>query len=114
MISFTAEAGRPISEFASRGSIHVPISKIDSQAHAGCIYLLPGGVVGMHPAEQRQLFMVVQGSGWVRGGNSGQVPIEAGQAVLWEAGELHGSGTETGMTAIVLEGEHLELYREQA
>ncbi|WP_245752285.1 cupin domain-containing protein [Planifilum fulgidum] len=51
-----------------------------------------------------QLFLVVSGSGRVRGEASDRVPIRAGEAVFWEAGEGHESGTETGMTAIVIEG----------
>jgi quercetin dioxygenase-like cupin family protein len=70
----------------------------------GCMHFDPGGVIGFHPAGVNQLFLVVSGSGWVRDETSGRIPIRAGQAVYWEAGEGHESGTETGMTAIVIEG----------
>lgn len=33
--------------------------------------------------------------------------MAAGEAVLWESGEEHEAGTETGMTAIVIEGDML-------
>jgi hypothetical protein len=114
LISINPESGRAITEFGSQGAVHVPVAKLGSLAQVDCLYLHPGGMVGMHPAVQRQLFMVVQGSGWVRGENTGRISIQAGQAALWEAGELHESGTESGMAAVVLEGERLELYREQA
>jgi hypothetical protein len=47
----------------------------------------------------------------VRAGVSGpegeRIAVAAGQAVHWDAGEEHESGTETGMTAIVVESERL-------
>ena len=69
------------------------------------IEIEPGGVVGRHPAAVAQLFVVVEGSGWVSGGGGEREPIAAGEAVLWEEGEEHESGSEGGMTALVLEAE---------
>jgi quercetin dioxygenase-like cupin family protein len=53
---------------------------------------------------ETQLFLVLQGEGWMRGETSKQTSIQAGQAAHWEGGEWHESGTETGMTAIIFEG----------
>jgi mannose-6-phosphate isomerase-like protein (cupin superfamily) len=66
-----------------------------------------GGVLGRHPATAPQLFVAVRGSGWVSGGDGEREPIEAGEAVAWELGEEHESGSDEGMTAIVVEGESL-------
>jgi quercetin dioxygenase-like cupin family protein len=71
------------------------------------IEIAPGGVVGRHPAAVSQLFVVVRGSGWVSGADGEREPIEAGQAVLWDQGEEHESGSDTGMTALVLESASL-------
>jgi quercetin dioxygenase-like cupin family protein len=73
------------------------------------IEIAPGGVVGRHPAVVTQLFVVVRGSGWVSGSNGEREPIEPGQAVLWDEGEEHESGSDTGMTALVLEGASIAL-----
>jgi len=54
------------------------------------------------------LFLVAQERGWARSGNAAQIPIEAYQAVFWDRDEWHETGTEPGMTAVVLEGEHLD------
>jgi quercetin dioxygenase-like cupin family protein len=75
--------------------------------HVGCMRLGPGGVVGYHRAASHQLFAVVEGEGWVRGAGPDRIPIQAGQAALWESGEEHEAGTDTGMVAIVVEGEAL-------
>ena len=55
------------------------------------------------------LFAVVAGSGWVSGAEGGREPIRAGEAVLWEPGEEHESGSEDGMTVLVVEAETLDL-----
>ncbi len=75
--------------------------------HVGCMYFKPGGLVGYHPASTYQLFVVVEGEGWVRGEAPDRLPIRAGQAALWEPGEGHEAGTDTGMTALVVEADSL-------
>ena len=71
------------------------------------IELAPGGVVGRHPAVAAQLFVVVSGTGWVSGSDRDRVPIRAGEAVAWEPGQEHESGSDEGMTALVVEAESL-------
>jgi len=85
------------------------VRRLAPQAHVVVIEIGPGGVVGRHPAAVRQLFAVVRGAGWVSGGDGERVPIRAGEAVLWEAGEEHESRSDTGMTALVVESESLQL-----
>jgi mannose-6-phosphate isomerase-like protein (cupin superfamily) len=65
----------------------------------------PNGVLGRHPAASAQLFCVVVGEGEVCGSDGIAVPIRAGQAALWEAGETHETTTTEGLMAIVLEAE---------
>ena len=40
---------------------------------------------------------------------AGREAIGAGEAVLWDQGEEHESGSEEGMTALVLESESLQV-----
>jgi mannose-6-phosphate isomerase-like protein (cupin superfamily) len=108
LFRFDTEVGRTIDKF---DSVNVTISKVllrTEVSHIGCMHLGKGGVVGYHPAVVPQLFLVVQGEGWVRVDGTERVPIKAGQAAFWEAGEGHESGTEIGMTAIVIEAEWLD------
>lgn len=75
------------------------------ELHVGCMRLRPGGAVGYHQATTRQLFAVVEGTGWTRSGEAGRrEPISAGGAVIWESGEWHEVGTDDGLVAIVVEG----------
>lgn len=59
-----------------------------------------GGLLGMHPTRYWQLFCVIEGSGWVRLEGEDRQSIRARQAVLWQPGEVHESGSETGMTVL--------------
>jgi hypothetical protein len=61
-------------------------------------------------ADSRQLLCVTVGSGWVAGADGIRAPITAGQAAAFERGEAHETGTETGLTAIVLEGDGFSVW----
>lgn len=76
----------------------------NGQFHIGCAYLNAGGRIGLHQATSNQLLLVVQGEGWVSGEDVTKVPIAVGQAAFWVEGEWHETGTETGLTALIIEG----------
>ena len=63
----------------------------------------PGGVLGEHPARQWQLLLVVAGSGWASGAGGDRCPLSEGQAVVWAPGEIHESGSDTGMTVLIVQ-----------
>lgn len=96
-------------EVTAPSSVSARVRRLATQAHVVAIEVAAGGVVGRHPAVVAQLFVVVRGSGWVSGANGEREPVEAGDAVLWEQGEDHESGSETGMTALVIEAESLDV-----
>ena len=77
-------------------------------ARVGCMYLERGGLIGFHQAAVPQLFLVVQGKGWVRGEENEKRRITQGEAAFWDAGEGHETTTDTGLTAIVIESEVLD------
>jgi len=51
-----------------------------------------------------QLFLLVEGKGWIRNEFDEVFPIKEGQAIFWAQNEWHESGSETGMTAVIIEG----------
>lgn len=109
---FGSEYGRDIHAFGSQNLVMTRVLSSMDELQTGCMHLGPNGVVGYHQATAPQLFMVVSGSGFVRGQENGEQPIEAGSAAFWEAGEWHETRTEHGLTAIVIEGISLNLYME--
>jgi quercetin dioxygenase-like cupin family protein len=108
LYSFGATHGRPITEFGSvRVTINGIVYVLEGDVQVGCMRLAPGGRVGAHQATTRQLFLVISGEGWVRGPELERTPIVVDQAAFWEPGEEHESGSETGMVALVIEGDSL-------
>jgi quercetin dioxygenase-like cupin family protein len=95
-------------EVTAPGSLGARVRRLAPEAHVVVIEVGPGGVVARHPAVVAQLFVVVRGSGWVSGGEGGREEIGAGEAVLWEPGEEHESGSDIGMTALVVEADTLD------
>jgi quercetin dioxygenase-like cupin family protein len=96
-------------EVTASGSVSARVRRLAGDAHVVVIEVGPGGVVGRHPAGMAQLFTVVSGSGWVSGADGEREPIRAGEAVLWQPGEEHESGSDEGMTVLVVEAESLDL-----
>ena len=95
-------------EVTAPGSVSARVRRLAPEAHVVVIEIAPGGVVGRHPAVVPQLFVVASGSGWVSGDGGEREAIRAGDAVLWDQGEEHESGSDEGMTALVVEAESLD------
>ena len=91
------------------GSINAAVRRLSAGAHAVVIEVEPGGIVGRHPTGAVQLFAVVRGSGWVAGSDGRREAIGAGEVVVWETGEEHESGSDEGMTALVVEADSLDV-----
>jgi quercetin dioxygenase-like cupin family protein len=93
----------------AHGSVSAAVRRLAAKAHVVVIEVKPGGVVGRHPAGVAQLFVVARGSGWASGGDGEREQIQAGEAVAWEPGEEHESGSDEGMTVLVVEAESLDV-----
>jgi len=61
-----------------------------------------GSLLGRHPTKLWQLFMVIEGSGWVSGDDEVRHSISSSEAVLWHPEEEHESGSDSGMSALIL------------
>lgn len=94
---------REISQFGSVGFSLATIGVL-KPGHVSVLELAPGGVVGRHPAVGGQVLVVLDGTATVSGGYDGPSEVAVGQAVVWESGEDHETRSETGLTALVLEG----------
>jgi quercetin dioxygenase-like cupin family protein len=67
------------------------------------VRLAAGGSIGRHPTQLWQVFLVVSGSGWVSGASRDRRMLQAGEAALWSPGEDHASGSDEGLTAVVVQ-----------
>lgn len=100
--------GRPVEAFGSREVAASPIQHEPARLVATALRVGAGGEIGGHEATLDQLFLVIEGEGWVAGPDGVRLPIATGEAAFWYAGEHHGAGSNAGMSAVVLEGEGLE------
>jgi quercetin dioxygenase-like cupin family protein len=78
---------------------------------AAVFRLRPGGRIARHPAAVPQILAVLDGDGTVSGADGSPVPVSAGDAVYWAAGEEHETVSEHGLTALVLEGDAVRPFR---
>jgi quercetin dioxygenase-like cupin family protein len=97
-------AEHEVTGYGSIGLHATRIARFAETAQATCLVVAPGGVIGTHPASSHQVLLIVSGSGWAAGSDGMRVPIAAGQAAYWTPGEVHTTGSDTGLTAIALEG----------
>lgn len=84
-----------------------------SLIQAAIFRVAPGGGVLRHPATFPQVLAVLEGSGEVSGADGVVEPIAAGEAVFWHKGEEHEMTSDAGLTALIIEGESLDRFRER-
>jgi quercetin dioxygenase-like cupin family protein len=101
---------RLINAYGSIGLHATRIASGQGGVTVTCLAVRPGGTIGTHPATGEQLFLVIEGSGWIAGADGIRHPMEAGQGARWATGEVHTSGTDSGLTALAVEGSSLLLF----
>lgn len=100
---FDPEVGKENGQFGSLKAIIARVVQMDDEAKINAIYLQPNKSISHQQAMTQQLFLIVKGNGWVRSESDKILAITEGQAILWEKDEWHESGTENGMTAVIIE-----------
>jgi quercetin dioxygenase-like cupin family protein len=103
IFDFGSAVGRPLTAFGSSNVWFAPVLR-RTPVSVVCMRVAPRGTIAAHPAAAAQLFLVVEGEGWVRSAPGDAVAIKAGQAAFWQSNESHESGSETGMVVIIVEG----------
>lgn len=81
----------------------------DQPSHVGVMDLGENGIVGYHEATVPQMLIILEGEGWVRAGEKAKVKVTAGDVVLWDKWEGHETTTDSGLKAIVIESEGMDI-----
>ena len=105
---FNKDAGKKITEFNS-DFILSRICQTQNITNIVWMHLEKNGIIGLHQAIVPQLLLIVNGEGFVRGESEEFVKVHTGEAVFWEKDEWHETKTDTGLTAIVIESEALDM-----
>ncbi len=97
----------PIVDFASAGASSVAVADGEGDVHIYFVTFDPGGSIGPHEAGFGQLFFPILGSGWVAGEDGERCPVSPGEAGCISRGEVHSKGSESGMTALMVQVDDL-------
>lgn len=108
LVRFGQAESRAIDRFGSAGFAVAPLARTGS-GQVVCARLDPGGRIGRHPAVGRQLLAVVAGTAIVSGADGIEQRLSSGDAVVWEPGEEHETRTDEGLTAIIVEGDKVDV-----
>lgn len=103
LLNFRPEQDTPITEYHSQHASAVALASGHGEAHVYCVHLTAGGEIGAHEADFAQLFLVVEGSGWVSGSDGRRQPLGQGEGMMIARGEVHAKGTPSGLTAIMVQ-----------
>ncbi len=101
----------PITNYSSRRASSVHLGSGSGDSHTYALHFEPGGEIGEHETGFGQLFIVTDGSGWVRC-ESDHYEVQVGDAIFLPRGVLHAKGSETGMSAIMVQAFDLEPGRQ--
>ncbi len=108
IFQFGQQSGKHINKFNSNFIIS-RIMQYTGSFHMNCAYLEQNGVIGYHQAPMSQLLLIMNGKGQVKGNDDIFIDIQQGDAVYWEKDEWHETRTTSGLTAIIIESEQLDL-----
>ena len=103
IVDFSPERAESIAQFGSIGASSVRVGDGQGEAHVYCVRFAPGGRIGEHPTGFGQLFLVIEGSGWISGQDGVRVAIAAGCTAYFPRGEQHAKGSDVGMIAIMVQ-----------
>jgi quercetin dioxygenase-like cupin family protein len=108
-VAFVPRGGVPL-EGVTIAPLTPPISE-DSPFMAAIFRFAPGGRIPRHTGTFPQIIAVLDGSGEVSGADGVGEPIAAGDALLLSRDEEHEVTSAVGLTALIIEGEHLDRFR---
>ncbi len=107
VLRFDKTVAEVVESFSARATSSVHLGSGSGESHAYVLHFQPGGEIGEHETEFGQLFIVVDGGGWVRSGPD-QYEVGTGDAVFLPRGTMHAKGSKSGMTVVMVQAFDLE------
>ena len=109
IVDFAGGSAEPITAYESVATRAIALADGEGEAHVYCLRFEAGGRIGEHPTGFGQLFLVIEGRGWVEGEEGRRVELAAGQGAWFRRGERHAKGSDHGATVIMIQVRDLEL-----
>jgi quercetin dioxygenase-like cupin family protein len=101
-----------ITRYDSASADSARIAAGHGEAHVHLISFAAGGVIGTHEAGFGQLFVVLEGTGWVAGEDGRRIALVPGELAFITRGERHSKGSEYGATALMIQVRDLDALEE--
>jgi quercetin dioxygenase-like cupin family protein len=108
VIDLTGQATELITDYGSIDAHSIRLTEGRGDARVHLVVFDPGGSIGPHEAGFGQLFVPLLGAGWIAGTDGIAVSISPGTAGFVRRGEMHSKGSDTGMTALMIQVRDLE------
>jgi quercetin dioxygenase-like cupin family protein len=99
----------PVVDFQSRDAGAAELAFGSGEAHIHIVHIAAGGEIGPHVAGFGQLFLCLEGSGWVAAADGEHVSISRGQFAYFARGERHSKGSVDGLRALIIQTRDLHL-----
>jgi quercetin dioxygenase-like cupin family protein len=109
LFNAAARALVPVVDFQSRDTGAVELAIGSGEAHVHIVQIAAGGEIGPHVAGFGQLFVCLEGGGWVAAGDGERVSISHGQIAYFARGERHSKGSAVGLRALIVQVHDLHL-----
>lgn len=99
---FDPKLGKEDGPFGNVKAIIARVLQLDNRAEINAVYIHPGEQLSVQQVMSQQMFLLVDGEGWVKNESGEKKTVTQGQAIFWGESELPESGTESGMTAVII------------
>jgi len=99
----------PVVDFQSRDAGAAELAAGSGAAHIHIVHIAAGGEIGPHVAGFGQLFLCLEGSGWVAAADDERISISRGQVAYVARGERHSKGSTDGLHALIIQVHDLDL-----
>ena len=110
LIRFDKSVANAVEDYGARSTTSVHLGSGSGESHAYVLHFEADGEIGEHETGFGQLFVVVAGAGWVVS-EADRHEVGIGDAVFLPRGVVHAKGSESGMTAIMIQMDNLEPTR---
>jgi quercetin dioxygenase-like cupin family protein len=98
-----AETMYKIREHGSSNVFLSSVIDVDRAATIHWMHFDPHGTIGGHSLTSPQIFLIVEGKGWVKSNQLEPIPVMTGDGIFWDAGEWQEAGPDGGMIVIFME-----------
>ena len=103
LLPATGAAWELVERYGSRGATTTRLADGSGEAHVRLRRIGAGGIIDRHEAGFAQLWIVVEGTGWVAGDDGRRHQVGVGDVAFFGRGEHHAKGSDSGMTVVMVQ-----------